>query len=467
MDHRPNGAKSLDLWFCALSGALALTVYRLTQSFMFTWQHWGADGGDFIAAAATGRWPHPPGFPLYMALARAAFRLSHFHNPARRLNDLSSMMGALAVVAMAWLALRRGARPVVAVALALTIGFAPLLWSQALITEVYTTAAACVALALVAAEAGSAFGAGLGWGMALAVHPTTIFLAPWLWSRRAHAPLRYVQFVVGLALALSLYALPLLGATGPEPWADFRTLSGWLNYVTARLYWGYAFALPLAEWPGRMLAWAALMARQFTPVGALLVLYGLTCWWQRRRGEVVGWLAAWGGISLYAIGYNTPDSLVYLVGLFPLMIFPLVEGARGLEKAVRRIANPSRRNTIPLYPPVFVGLLLLPLALLVLNWGALNVWRMDVSAGWVYELNDAPPDAVVLVSGDRHTFALWYAQEALALRPDVLVVGREMWGLPSYRAFLAERAGVVVAEPKDFAVERPLCEAGEEGLRCQ
>ncbi len=482
-----------------VSGALALTVYLLTLAPSLTWAHWGADGGDFITAAVTGRLPHPPGFPFYMLLARMMLWLPG--DPARALNALSAGMAALAVMALAWIALRRGAGPVMAAALALTVGFAPLFWSQSLITEVHAAAAACVALTLVAVEARSAFGAGLGWGLALAVHPTTIFLAPWLLGRGADAPRRafldaprgasaprqtrqswgtdvpcrayvqaYVQFVVGLALGLSLYALPLLRGAGPEPWGDARTLAGWLEFSTARLYWGYAFALPLVEWPGRIVAWAALLARQFTPVGALLVLYGLTRWARRAPGEVLGWLAAWGALNVYAIGYATHDSLVYLVGLLPLMIYPLVEGARGMMVFITE-AQSSRRFFAICHLPFLrasVVIVLLPLALLALNWGALDLSRDTEAAMWARTtLAQAPPEAVVLVAGDRHTFALWYAQDALALRPDVLLISRNFWSQPAYREFLAQHAGVTVAEPEEFAGVRPLCEVEEEVLRCQ
>ena len=35
-----------------------------------TWAHFGADGGDLLAAAAVHGIPHPPGYPLYLLLLR-------------------------------------------------------------------------------------------------------------------------------------------------------------------------------------------------------------------------------------------------------------------------------------------------------------------------------------------------------------------------------------------------------------
>ena len=76
-----------------VAGGIALLVYVLTMAPSLTWAHWGADGGDFIVAAATGRIPHPPGFPLYLTLARL-FVLLPLRDPAWRLNLLSVVMAA-------------------------------------------------------------------------------------------------------------------------------------------------------------------------------------------------------------------------------------------------------------------------------------------------------------------------------------------------------------------------------------
>jgi hypothetical protein len=449
------------------SAAAALLVYGATLAPSLTWAHWGADGGDFVTAAVTGRIPHPPGFPLYLLLARGFARLP-WGDPAWRLTLLSAVLAAAAVALVAATLRRRGASPWIALTSALTLAFAPLFWSQALITEVYTTAAFFVALTLFCALAkqesedresriirrSRGFAVGLTWGLGISVHPTLLLLAP-LWS----AWLRSAQYgirdlgapVLGCGIGLLPYALLPLFGPWPQPWGDLRSPGGWWDVVSARLYWGYAFGLPPADWPQRALAWAALMARQFTPVGALAVLLGLTALWRQARSLGVGVVAALGLGSLYAIGYDTPDSLVYLAPLLPVAAWLLGEG-------LRRIARWGA--------PQWLGPAL-PVVLLVWNWRALDVHHDREALDWLRRtLDAAPPYAVLVTAQDPHTFTLWYAQDVLGERPDVLVVDRDLWVQPAYRQFVSARAGQDAVRPQDFAVGRPLCAVEVEEVRC-
>jgi hypothetical protein len=459
-----------------LAGSLALLVYVLTMAPSLTWAHWGADGGDFIAAAVAGRMPHPPGFPLYLALARV-FVLFPLRDPAWRLNLLSAVMAAGTVALTALTLQHRERSSWIALAAALTLAFAPLFWSQALITEVYATAAFFAALANYEFRISNHESRianrrwvlpGIVCGLGMAVHPTLVLLMP-LWltylfvdiakchnhaPRITHHASRIMFYALGVVVGLLPYAfLPFLGRW-PQPWGDLRTFAGWWDVVTARLYRGYAFGLPLAEWPTRLAAWAALLARQFTPIGGALVLLGGWVGWRERnlRWEVIGLAAAGGLLSLFAIGYGTTDSLMYLLPLLPLLVPLLGVGLRYLvDKGLPAWAT-----------------LVLPLVLLVWNWQAVDLRRDDEAVLWYNRvLAETPADAVLVTTqGDPYTFALWYAQEALALRPDVLVIDRNLWWQESYQQYMFEQTGREVAMPEDYAVGRPLCRIVEEGVAC-
>ena len=457
-----------------VTGGVALLVYVLTMAPSLTWAHWGADGGDFITAAVTGRMPHPPGFPLYLTLARF-FVLLPLRDPAWRLNLLSAVM-ATGTVTLTALTLRRQEKsPWIVLSAALTLAFAPLFWSQALITEVYTTAAFFAALAnyelrITNRESRIAnrrwLLSGIVCGLGMAVHPTLLLLLP-LWltylfadggrrpdqaSRITHYALRFTLYGLGAIIGLLPYAfLPFLGRW-PQPWGDLRTFAGWWDVVTARLYQGYAFGLPLADWSTRLAAWAALLARQFTPVGAALLLLGGWLMWRRQRWEVVGLAVVGGLISLFAIVYATPDSLVYLLPLLPLFVPWLGEGLRWLVD-----------RGLPAW-----ATLVLPLILLAWNWQAMDLHRDDEAVLWYNHVLAATPADAVLVTtqGDPYTFALWYAQEAMGLREDVLVIDGNLWWQESYRHFLSVQTGREVAMPEDYAARRPLCRIVEEGVAC-
>ena len=137
----------------ALSLVIALSVaYALTLAPDITWANRGADGGDLITAAATGGVAHPPGYPTYLLLARL-FQQIPIGTLAFRTNLLSTVCGLLSALIVADLT-RRGCtgtekmRTLAGFLAGLGFGLSPLLWSQAVITEVYTLHTLFVTLTL-------------------------------------------------------------------------------------------------------------------------------------------------------------------------------------------------------------------------------------------------------------------------------------------------------------------------------
>ena len=467
-------------------GCTVALVYGLTLARSLTWSHWGSDGGDFVTAAVTGRVPHPPGFPVYLALSRLAVRVFTTTDPAWVLNLLSAVAAGGTALLVAAAARRRGASVWAAAAAALALAFSPWLWSQALITEVYATAALLVGLLLWLCEWAQARGGwwwglvGLGLGLAVSTHVSTIFLVPYIAARSWRDSPRVLP---GLAVGLLPYVVLPLAGPWPQPWGDLRSMAGWLHFVSARFYWGNAFGLPAALWPSRTLAWVVLSLRQFTPVGALLLMVGATRVMGGRSNEGAmdarGWhqgIARWlrwvrsepsarevlggglslGLVSLYAIGYDAADSWVYLVAYLPL-------GALYVAGGIDAVADSG--------VPVAAGLLL-PLALVVLNGRALNLAHDQEATVWLERtLLRLPDRAIVLTADDRHTFALWYAVDALGRRRDLLVVDERLLGFEPYDEFLRrEGADGAVWDDVDavgFAGERPVCAVDVEGeVRC-
>jgi len=425
-------------WLPLLVVGLLLTVYASTMAPGLCWAHQGADGGDLVTAVALGSVPHPPGFPTYTLLGQLFVQLP-WGTPAGRLNLMSAVLaaGAAGLTAAAISRLPDGCSPIAALCAGLCVGLAPLFWSQGLITEVYSTAAffsAAVILLLIADV--PCWALGLAWGMGLAAHPTVLFLTPFVvqgaW-RRSRLSNRVWSAVTAVLAALltwtSLYGVMLVTRSpGWSPWADLSTMEGVLTLISAPLYRGYVFSLPIADWPQRLLGLVGILARQFTPVGALLAGLGWTSLRKKQPRLAASSLVSFAILCLYAVGYDTTDSLVYLVPGLPLTAVWL---ALGLDRIGGWLGKrrPAGRWLIPL----------LPLLQLLFLWGPMDVSEDRTALAWADEvLAKAPPQAVLLTARDRHTFTLWYEHEVLGKRSDVAVIDRDLWSWAPYRKMVLD-----------------------------
>lgn len=447
-------------------------VYLTTLAPGVTWANAGADSGDFIAAAATLGVAHPTGYPTYLLLARL-FQLLPVGSLAVRTNLLSATSAALAAAVVALLVKKTygGARRF-AWAGGLVAGFAfglsPLLWSQAVIAEVYALHALFVALILsclplgrvsvgkprslaacrrrpegarprfsteTSLESAAAQGQGLHYavwrnrligllfGLALGNHLTTVLLVPpWLalngWDGK-RLRLRPVLAGVGWMVvgALVYLYLPLRArAMPPVNWGNAVTWKGFWWVVSGSPYQGMLGGVSVEEAFVRVQAWAGLVTTQYGWPGMLAGLYGL--FFGRAASPRVklttGWVAF--TFSAFAIGYAPVDSYVYLIPAFLALAVWL-----GLGVATALEGLPARLTGMA---PVLVCVFLLTL---LANAG-LTLPRVDASRDWRAEtfgrtvMAQAPANAVIFTDGDRGVFALWYFHFALGQRPDVAVI---------------------------------------------
>ena len=403
-------------------------VYLATLAPGLTWANSGADGGDLIAAAATGGVAHPTGYPLYLLLARF-FQFLPLGSLAYRTNLMSAVTAAAACVLVYYLVIRflDAQEPNRFWLAGLTAGFgfglAPLVWSQAVITEVYSLHALFVVLLLYLIETPlsqrftcrrKAILLGLAFGLALGNHITILFLLPVIVlavfiHARENSPLPHgfarfqfdarslgwcVLFIVS-AMVVIYAALPLRAATHPPVnWGNPTTFSGFSWLVTGRLYQDQAVVASLPAWLERIQTTAKLFLQQFGLIGLFLGLTGWIVYFRLARLYAsLMWIAA--ASTLFSIGYSTQDSYVYLIpAVLSLAVW--------MGFAVGRLMDSLRGRWVRGRPLIGILVLLILFIQAVMNWSRVNA-SGDIRAESFGRqvLLTAPRDAIVLAQGEH------------------------------------------------------------------
>lgn len=485
-------ALTLPRWLAAvLVGGASFTLYLITLAPTMTWANFGTDGGDLITAAATLGIPHPPGYPLYTTLGYGFAQLP-IGPVAFRLNLFSAGCMALAAALIAWSvpptpALLRSQKdangggswrssPVdekrstglgVSILAGLAFAAAPLVWGQATIAEVHALNALLVAAMLALLAPGILYAEAIStrrlavacwvWGLSLTHQLTALALAPvfFIAIRRStithHSSLvtrhavRLTPYALLFFLPLSLYLLLLLRAAAQPPvnWLGEATLANWWSLITARIYRGYAFGVPLSDYPARLVALAQMLIAQFGWLGVGLMALGL----YRNRQRVSAPVMSAALYGVFALGYNTVDSQLYLIPVWLLGAYALAAGAHALTQYASRFTHHASLVTRHALRLAYCAVLifLIP-GLSVINHFTAQDLRADRRAEVFAQtiLTAAPHNALIVTHLDAHTFTLWYYRLVEGQRLDVAIIDARLaaypWYDPMLRAQDARRA---------------------------
>ena len=459
------------------AASLALYLSTLAPTLTWGWDDLGVDGGEFLAAANTFGIPHPPGYPTYTLLLKSFATVVPIGDFAYRGNLLSAVLASATVFTAYRVSLRvsRALRPDGSVALAatgsalgaLTLATAPLFWSQATITEVYTLNALLAAvLMLVAAHLAlpSPVGAGrtrrsttarlalFGFvlGIGLGNHFTLLVVAAplvlWLWWALGLRSLATPWAVGALVLGLAVYVyLPLRAAQGPPiNWGNADTLGGLAWMLSGDPYQAYLFGVQARDIPDRLLSWLDLVFSQFNPLGLFIGLVGARMLISRAVVLFLAGLVSIVGLSTYAITYNTVDFEVLMVPA--LLIFSIWVGVgsswiisewiRGGEDSgwiglSERFRIRTHRVHLATATLAFV---LLPGISVVLNYEAQNLRDDRTAFEHASQVVEAVPDgSVVLANTEKNVFSLWYMRYVERPEWDVAAIATPLLQFDWYR----------------------------------
>ncbi len=455
-------------------------VYFQTSAAGLTWQHGGDDGGDLAAAVVLDGVPHPTGYPLYIYSGKLLLVLAS--DPTRALSLTSALWGALSAGVLS-LVVYRFNRQLLGqsfetknslnsifretvylsggVLSGLGLACARLVWSQAIIIEIYSLNLLLLTSLLLALEwwwekpdnarrlymlAGVA-GVGLGYHRTAIFSILAVFVFVYL-TRRNSGPRPFAWKQLSLAVLLlglvaGLPSLTLLLRGGHNPGSNWANLS-WSNplafwqYISGEEYRYLLFAAPVSQDLSRVAASVGLLLEQFGPLGLALGWTGLACAWftlpQYRHLAGLLSVGLVGHLGFAAI-YAADNSQVYLIPFFTFWSMAIGFGLAWLS--LTGLARWPRYNRL------LVGLVL-GVALLGPGMGLVaNYTRLDLSQErgaeiWAKAQLTAAPDSAILTSRqDGVTFALWYLQYVERYRTEIAIIDYRLLDRDWYRNNLA------------------------------
>jgi hypothetical protein len=334
-------------------------------------------------------------------------------------------------------------------------GLAPLVWSQAVITEVYALQAFLTALLLylfitpfpnVKPKHLDRI-RGFVMGLSIGNHVTTLLMLPLVLisedatdsdskkscSLNKRTASSLIRQLVWLSIGLSIYlTLPLRALTNPPVnWGNPVTLKRFWWLVSGELYRSYYLQFDFNSILGRMQAWASLLLQQFGWLGLVLGITGLVLFFTPSRLYVTSiWVSL--AYSLFSFVYSSGDSYVYLI---PVYISFAIWIGLGVGNLLGRI---SSRSNIVLWvaPFLLAGYLMIRVPGYISQVDASKDNRAEIFGGQV--VSQVPKDALVFVKGDRAVFSLWYFHFALHQRPDLVIIAEELLHFDWYQETLRD-----------------------------
>jgi hypothetical protein len=427
-------------------------LYFRTMAPGLSWAFDGADGGDLVTAASTGGIPHPSGYPTYLLFASLFLKLP-VGSLAYRTNLLSGVCTILTAGMIYKIERSLGQSIFSATVASLAFGTFPLVWSQAIITEVNALNGLFTALLFYffitkPSHSPLDFVWGILAGLGLGNHLIILFMLPLVFAvkgRQVEVPIIevpgrqsifariaiYARRLAGLCLGLGVYFLIPVRASAKAPvnWGNAVSRDGLIWLVTGKLYWGRLDDLNGNYLMAGIQAWSHFLVEQLGIFGLLLVFIVLAFLFKRSHFYLASaWLVLI--YSVFSILYYSPDSYVYLI---PVLISISIWMGLGSEWVIERISTKYRYFK----PAAELGIIAF-----ILIHAILELPKMDLSADHTAEryaqvlLNSAPNKAIIFTEGDEATFALWYFHYSYHQRPDIALVSSDLLTQPWYKDVL-------------------------------
>jgi hypothetical protein len=456
-DHRPathaapivDEFTPLDALVATLFGLAVLVIYTLTLCPTVP----GGDSGELIGAATVMGVAHPPGYPLWTLLAKLFTYLPH-GSTAWRVNFLSAVCDSAAAVLLFAAVRRWSGNTWAALTAAGLFAFSPLVWSYAVVAEVFPLNNLFVAALLYIVQRYAstrntryALAGAFTIGLALANHHTFIFVAApftlwvfWLGREELFEPTALVKMAGLFFLGLLPYLyLPIAASHYPAiSWGHTQSVQGFLDHLLRREYGTLQLGTSENGSGGQLVRGVAEYARdtvrQLLGVGVLVAFVGALSQWRRERALGLTAITAI-IVAFYVVVFHALANLPFDIAINREVtarfwqqpnLFLCAWIGLAVAALMRWIKTKSDSATVqrfaaPAFAFVLVGTQL-----------GVHYKAQDQSDNRVvYQfghgiLDGLPPNSILLTSGDVHTNSTRYLQQGERVRPDVLILDRAL-----------------------------------------
>jgi len=430
------------------NGASCLLLF-LSVCLIYIWSMPDAivleDDGYFVLTAYYNGIAHPPGYPLYILLAKL-FSLIPVDTIAWRVHLLSAVLGALTVVCIWLLTLRYLLSPLIAWLVALLLAFSEIFWSQSIIAEVYTlnTLLFFVAI-LICLDINTTTDVNrlerlwrwlaLTCGLGLANHwPLFILSSPLLFCLllpEIKSVSRYgwgiaFWFFVGLSpyvwMVIRSHMDPGISFIGPiNNWSDF-----WF-YISREGYASQDHSLTSGWWDKQQFIGYAMreLAEQYGPFGFWFVIFGFFMQWRYLpRLHATGLTLAFLGntiLLIFLLGFDYDLLHQNIFRIYPMVAYCIgaIWAGFGIYTIFRVITKYAKDKLDIRYIQVLILLLLVPVTLLAnlgKNYRTNDDWAERYAR---VVLDSVDKDAVIFTYGDLTVGPLGYLNLIKGVRSDV------------------------------------------------
>ncbi len=404
----------------------------------------GFDSAEFATGAYTLGIVHPPGYPLYLIIARL-FILLPWGDVANRVNVMSAAFGTLTVLLLYKLVRELTGRLDVAWAASAFFAFTNYFWAMSLVAEVYTLHTFFLAsnLLLLAAWRRSGddrflLAFAFMYGLSLSNHVGGVLFLPgfaWLavssaqWHRigpRRKLPLPLL-LLLGLApyayLPVRAMAVPPLNYVGALYNVDLTSPSGIWWMVSGQAYRFFAFGY---DWPhitGEFLRFLGYLWRNFLGIGVVLGAIGVASMWRRDRTRSLGLLLVFAAQVVFYVNYRVMDKDTMFLPAYLVWAVFVGEGFRLSINWADGIARSG--SLLPAFRTSLTALFvaLAPIAALA------NFEWVDMSSNagpriFAEGALDSADQGAMIIAPWSSAVVLEYYQIVEGRRPDLLIYNR-------------------------------------------